>query len=86
MIMTKAYVITKNDEARTFKIKQFREYQKEKVKGLFDNLLNELLSMNPKYADIIDMQNILNARKNVLVNLEKELKDTQESIYKLYKI
>ena len=81
MIMTKAYVITKNDEARTFKIKQFREYQKEKVKGLFDNLLNELLSMNPKYADIIDMQNILNARKNVLVNLEKELKDTQESIY-----
>jgi|MDSZ01.3.fsa_nt_gb hypothetical protein len=74
--MTKAYVITKNDEARTFKIKQFREYQKEKVKGLFDNLLNELLSMNPKYADIIDMQNILNARKNVLVNLEKELKDT----------
>ena len=68
--MTKAYVITKNDEARTFKIKQFKEYQKEKVKELFDNLLNELLSINPKYVDIMDLSNILNARKNTLDKLD----------------
>ena len=81
MIMTKAYVINKNDEARTFKINTFKEHQKRVVRESFNNLLNELLSLNPKYVDIIDISNILNARKNVLDNL-----DTQESIYKLYKI
>jgi hypothetical protein len=70
MIMTKAYVITKNDEARTFKINPYKEIQKKKVKELFDNLLNELLSINPKHVDIIDLSNILNARKNVLDNLD----------------
>lgn len=55
--MTQAYVITKNVE-------------KEKVKELFDNLLKELLSINPKYVDIIDLSNILNARKNTLDKLD----------------
>jgi hypothetical protein len=68
--MTKAYVITKNEEARKFKIDTFKEHQKRVVRESFNNLLNELLSLNPKYVDIIDISNILNARKNTLEKLD----------------
>jgi hypothetical protein len=51
----------------------FKAYQVQNVKSLFDELLNELLSINPKHIDIIDISNILNARKNVLDNLNKDI-------------
>ena len=48
----------------------FKAYQVTEVKRLFDDLLNELLSINPKHVDIIDLSNILNARKNTLDKLD----------------
>lgn len=51
----------------------FNKTQELKVRNLFNNLLNELLSINPKHVDIIDLSNILNARKNVLDNLNKDI-------------
>ena len=48
----------------------FKAYQVKEVKRVFDELLNELLSINPKYVDIIDLSNILNARKNTLDKLD----------------
>jgi hypothetical protein len=65
---TKEEIITKKYGKASFKA-----YQRQNVKSLFDELLNELLSINPKHIDIIDISNILNARKNVLDNLDKDI-------------
>lgn len=64
MTKHKEIIIKKYGEA------SFKAYQRTEVKRLFDDLLNELLSINPKHIDIIDLSNILNARKNVLDKLE----------------
>ena len=52
----------------------FKAYQVTEVKRVFDDLLNELLSINPKYVDIIDLSNILNARHNTLAKLDEYYK------------
>lgn len=53
--------------------KEFKKNQELKIRNSFNQLLNELLSINPKHVDIIDLSNILNARKNVLDNLNKDI-------------
>jgi hypothetical protein len=50
--------------------KKVMSYHKVKVQKLFDELLRELLSINPKHVDIMDLSNILNARKNTLDKLK----------------
>ena len=55
---------------RKFGKDTFKNYQVKEVKRVFDELLEELLSINPKYVDIMDLSNILNARKNTLDKLD----------------
>ena len=59
---------------RKFGKNTFKAYQVKEVKRAFDELLNELLSINPKYVDIIDLSNILNARHNTLEKIDEYYK------------
>ena len=68
MTKHKEIIIKKYGEA------SFKAYQVTEVKRVFDDLLNELLSINPKYVDIIDLSNILNARHNTLAKLDEYYK------------
>ena len=47
-----------------------RNSKRQKVNRMFCRLLDELLSMNSKDVEIMDLSNILNARKNILDKLK----------------